>query len=369
RTGISRDEIRIGIHAPITGAAAIQTFDKGIEVYSRFAGKIAGAGNRSLKVVYRDDKFNPSSAVDACKDMVQREKVFLLIGGAGADQIEACAKYANTVGVPYLSPGVTEGGFRNLPNYFALSETYNQQNVQIGQLIKNQVQGKTKVGIVLTDSPLLDETNESIRKELGAAGLTPLKTYRLPKDANANQARTIAGNLKDDGAEVVYALISPTVFIYLVGGATSNTYFPTFVGPGLSNGLNLVAAGICSNSPNADVRYLSPMVQLDKIDQQDKDYRPAYRQKNGAGNEPDDIGILLWGLEKSIRLMVEATGPDISRQSFISTLKSGKTFATNVYAPVKYGNVPHFGASQITLLKMNCNRREFDTVAMFVSSF
>lgn len=366
RTGISANEIRIGIHAPITGAAAVETFSKGAGVYSHFAGKLPKVGNRSMKILTRDDKFNPSDARQACIDLVQKEKVFVLIGGAGADQIQTCAQYAESVGVPYLSPGVTEGGFANLNGYFALSETYNQQNVQLGQLIKKQL-GNKPVGIVLTDSPLLKETEDDIK----AQGLNIVATEKLAKDAGQSQTDTAAQQLKSKGAEIVYALISPLVFINLVGGATRQQYFPVWVGPGLSNGLNLVAKGVCSQNPQADVRYLSPMVQMDIINQQDPDYIPAYRNKpgNGPGDQPDDIGILLWGIEKTLRLMLDEAGPDVSRQSFVQTLTSGKVFATNVYAPVKFGGKPHFGASQTTLLKLNCGRAEFDTQAKFVSGF
>lgn len=367
RTGVTASEIRIGIHAPITGAAAVQTFTKGAGVYSNWAGKLPKVGNRRMVVVTKDDKFQPQEARLACQEMVQKNKVFLLIGGAGADQIQSCAQYANQVGVPYLSPGVTEEGFKGLANYFALSETYSQQNVQLAQYIKKAL-GNKKVGVVLTDSPLLSETEKSIK----AQGLKVVATKKLAKDAGPAQTDTIAGQLKAAGAEIVYALISPTVFVNLIVSGRNQQFLPIYTGPGLSIGLNLVAKLVCVQVPNADVRYLSPMVQLDQIDQRDPNYRGAYRSKpgNSAADSPDDIGILLWGIEKAVRLMLDATGADLSRQSFIKTLQGGTTFSTNVYAPVKYSAPPpHFGAKQTTLLKMNCTRTEFDTVKAFASGF
>ena len=124
RTGITATTIKIGIHAPETGAAAVSTFRQAVGVYSEYAGAIKGLGGRRIQVVARDDHFDPATARSVCKEMVEKEKVFLLIGGAGVDQIKSCAEYAASVGVPYLSPGVTEGPFRALQNYFALSETY-----------------------------------------------------------------------------------------------------------------------------------------------------------------------------------------------------------------------------------------------------
>jgi ABC-type branched-subunit amino acid transport system substrate-binding protein len=372
RTGITSTTIKIGIHAPKTGAAAVSTFDQGVGVYSKWAGKIKGLGNRQIEVVSRDDRFDPSTARSVCKELVEKEKVFILIGGAGVDAIKSCAEYAASMGVPYFSPGVTEGPFRNLQNYFALSETYTQQNVQVAQMIAHRVK-KKNLGLVLTDSPLLNETEASIRAEAAKNGLVIKgKTQRLAHDAGKNQTDTVVSNLKQSGADVVYALISPTVFGFLVSSAKQQSYSPTFVGPGLSNGVNLLAGPLCGAPPPSppsklDVRYLSPMVQMDQIDSRDPNYKTAYRQKNGAGSQPDDIGVLLWGLEKTLRLMMEATGPSLSRQSLVKTLTSAKAFGTNVYAPVKYGGLPHFGASATTLLTLNCNRLEYDTTAAFVS--
>ena len=373
RTGITKTEIKIGIHAPESGAAAVSTFREAVGVYSKYAGAVKGLGGRRIVVEARDDHFDPAQARTVCKELVEKEKVFLLIGGAGVDQIKSCAEYAASAGVPYFSPGVTEGPFRNLSNYFALSETYNQQNVQIAQLIKNQVK-KKRIGLVLTDSPLLNETEANFKAEAKKNGLSVVYTGRLAKDAGKTQTDTQVSNLKDANAEVVYALISPTVFGFLVSSqkqqdSPTDPFRPVYVAPGLSIGVNLVAKATCPPPPFPDIRPLSPMVQMDVIDRHDPAYKPAYRAKNGAGAQPDDVGILLWGLEKAVRLMMEADGPDLSRQGLIKALTSGKTFATNVYAPLKYGGVPHFGASATTLLKSNCNRTEYDTVKAFASKF
>jgi ABC-type branched-subunit amino acid transport system substrate-binding protein len=367
RTGITASTIKIGIHAPETGAAAVSTFRQAVGVYSEYAGAIKGLGGRRIQVVARDDHFDPATARSVCKELVEKEKVFLLIGGAGVDQIKSCAEYAASVGVPYLSPGVTEGPFRALQNYFALSETYTQQNVQIAQYLKNTVK-KTKIGMVLTDSPLLNETEASFKAEAKKNGLQVVYSGRLAKDAGKTQTDTQVSNLKGKGAQVVYALISPTVFTYLVSSAKQQAYQPTFVGPGLSVGVNLVAVATCSPPPYPDVRPMSPMVQLDVIDRYDPAYKPAYRKANGS-RQPDDIGILLWGIEKTTRLMLEAAGPNISRQSFLKAAASGKSFASNVFAPVKFGGAPHFGATAVTLLTLNCTRLEYVTTKPFASKF
>ena len=101
-------KIRIGLHAPLTGAAPFpeSAFDEGKDVYWKHVVESGGIFGRNVEVVFRDDQFNPSRAGQVCREMVEQEKVFALIGVAGSEQITACGRYADSVGVPYFSGGV-----------------------------------------------------------------------------------------------------------------------------------------------------------------------------------------------------------------------------------------------------------------------
>src|SRR5439155_1128195 len=130
RTGVTDTKIRIGIHAPITGAAPFpqNAFDKGKDVYWKFLAEKGGIFGRNVEIVFRDDQFNPSRAVQVCREMVEQEHVFILMGAAGSEQITACARYANSMGVPYLSAGVNEEGLTGLASDWASSQTDAQPN-------------------------------------------------------------------------------------------------------------------------------------------------------------------------------------------------------------------------------------------------
>lgn len=371
RTGIDdgKKEIVIGLHAPVTGAAPFPqtTFEKGANVYWNYLKEKGGVDGYNVRLVFRNDDFNPSTAVRVCKEMAESEKAFLLIGGGGADQITACAKYANTAGIPYLSAGVNESEIASLRGYFAISMSYKQQSPMLAGFVKNKL-AKTKLGIVVANTGSFNDAFDSIKSAASAAGLTIVRAQRIDKDANETQAQSEIGEMEKAGAEVVYVLTSPLVFIRLAQTA-SQTYNPIFIGPGISSGLNTVAAAGCPRVNNA--RFLSPFPQLDVIDQLDPDYRAAYRKQNPNDN-PDDIGIALWGLNKSIAGFFAAAGPaKMSRQNIITTLESGKAFATNVYPPVKYSPQNHLGATQAHLLRANCGAAPpaYQTEAQFASSF
>ena len=363
RTGITGDTIRIGLHAPVTGAAAVPTeaFRRGVPIYWTHIKQVFG---KKVEVVFRDDEFSPTTAVRVCREMVEKEKVFLLIGAAGGDQITACAKYANSVGVPYLSAGVNQAELDKLRGYFALSQSYLQQNIPLAQLAKKTTKSN-KFGIVIQDTPAFRETKTSIETLAKQQGLEVVYSKFISKQPSQSEILTISRELQTSGADVVYVLFSPTPFISLAQQSNSQGYNPTYIGPGLSNGLNLVAQAGCPGV--AGSKFLSPFPQLDAIDRLDPAYKQAYRSQTGA--EPDDFGIALWGLNKSVHQVFLAAGSGMSRQSIVSTLESGKVFESNVFPKQKYTPQNHFGAQSAHLLEADCGSQQFKTVATFATGF
>jgi len=61
RDGVTDKEIVIGIHAPITGAAPVpqDSVDKAKDLYWRYVAERGGIHGRNVRVVFRDDQFNP----------------------------------------------------------------------------------------------------------------------------------------------------------------------------------------------------------------------------------------------------------------------------------------------------------------------
>lgn len=364
RTGITDSEIVIGIHAPVTGAAPIpqNSFDAGKDIYFQLINETRnGIHGRKVRVVFRNDEFNPQTAVRVCKEMVEQEQVFLLIGGGGSDQIGACARYAADAGVPYLSAGVQENGLSDLSNYFALSMTYSQQSPLLAGMVATQHAGK-QVALLVADNSSLDDYFNSQLAALQARGINPSPAKRIPKTTSQTDALSIATEIRDK--DVVVWNASPVSLINVSQATAGQGGNPIYVGPGLTNGLKTVATAGCPGVSGAT--FFSPFPQLDVIDQVDPEYRPAYEKY--AGSAPDDLGIALWGLDKLVAAAFEAAGPDMSRQSFIATLEQGQPFQTGVFPSVQYQGT-HFGGTAVHVLQADCAARDYKTIAQNVSSF
>ena len=364
--GVTDTEIRIGVHAPLTGAGAnAPSFQQGKDLYFQSVGQING---RTVKVFFEDDKYNPSSAVEACKKMVEQDKVFLLVGGGGADQIAACAKYANGVGVPYLAEGVGQAGLDKLRSYFALSMTYQQQGVLLAQYIKNVVHG-TKVAMVRADTDNFVDAHTGFLAGVKTQKLDLVQDVTIPKDAAGAELQSAAvklcGGMKP---EVVYPLMAPVLFLQFAAAVRSQNCTVRWAGVGVTIGLNIVAAALCGgNAIPGGASFFSPFTGIADADTVDPAYQQTWAKVNGGRG--DDIAWGLWGAEKLLGAMLQAAGRDLTRQHFVNAV-NGKTFSTKAYPDVDYSK-SHFGGTGVQVLKADCTKKppEYVTESSFKTSF
>lgn len=363
-SGVTGDTITIGIHAPITGAAPVpsSSFEKGKDLYWKYLQDHGIEINgRHVEVVFRNDKYNPSDAVFACREMVEEEHVFLLIGVAGADQIQACARYAASVGVPYLSGGVTEVGV-NSPGYFPLWMSYAQQGPLLADYLVTKAGAKgEKNGMIYTDSATFQDAHSSWVNAMKSKGASVDYDRPIPKGAGVSDAQTYATELQAAGIQNVYVLTSPTFFIQLANAAQSKGYHPHWVGVGLSMALDTVAKVACANNNSIDgAHFFNPSpayIDSDRFD-------PTFRKAGGT----DDIMFGLWSVSKVVAKMLEAPGRDLTRERFDYTTERS-SISTGVAPPLKYSPSDHFGGQSMHLNTADCANSRWRTERSFVSNF
>ncbi len=365
-TGVTDDTIKIGIHAPITGAAPVpsSSFQKGKDLWWNWLrqNKITING-RNVETVFRNDNYNPSQAVAACREMVEDEKVFLLVGVAGTDQVQACARYAATAGVPYISAGVTEITVSELPNYFAIWMTYPQQGPLLADLLTTNLgAGDEKNGMLRFNTPTFQDGHDTFAAAMQDSGATLDYDRAISKTAGASEAQTIATELNQQGIENVHVLVSPTWFIQLAQAAVNQGYKPQWVGYGLTKGLDTVANVACRNNQSiSNARFLSPWPAYFDSNRFDPDFRKA--------GGTDDIMFGLWGASKVIGEMLKNPGEDLTRERFIYLNERDTSIKTGVLPPLSYSPDDHLGGSQMHLLKADCANNRFVTEQAFVSDF
>jgi hypothetical protein len=280
---------------------------------------------------------------------------------AGADQIQACARYAASVGVPYLSGGVTQIGLTS-QSYFPLWMSYAQQGPLLANFLVKKAHAKTeKNGMIYFDSPTFSDAHSSFVNAMSQNGAHVDYDRAIPKGSGVSDAQTYATELQAAGIQNVYVLTSPTFFIQLANAAESKGYHPHWVGVGLSMALDTVAKVACANNNSIDgAHFFNPTpayVDSDKFD-------PAFRQAGGT----DDIEFGLWGISKVIAQMLKNGGQDLTRESFVSGNQSAG-ISTGVAPPLKYSPNNHFGGQSMHLNRADCANSRWVTEQAFVNHF
>jgi branched-chain amino acid transport system substrate-binding protein len=350
-TGVSDDLIKIGFHAPLTGAAPvpIDSVRTGAQLYWQ-DNTVAG---RNVEVIIRDDEFNPSRATQVCRELIEREEVWILLGGAGADGIAACARVAAQAQVPYLSGGVDEGQLRALPNYFTLSMSYVQQAPMLLEWIEaNARPSNGRIAIIRDRTPSYNNALNRFRELATQAGYdVPIRqTQSGPADAQWLQQNDI---------EVAFPLMSPNQWLQIIQAPGGD--IDQWVGIGLVMGLNLVAEPACRTAERAfdGAMALNPFPGLNQ----------AGRLAPGVGFE-DDLEFALWGASEALHQVFQAMGDDLSRENLVRTLES-RAFEPAVYNPIRHTPDDHFGSQGMHVVRGDCDRNQWVTPddGLFKSGF
>jgi branched-chain amino acid transport system substrate-binding protein len=361
------DTIVIGIHAPITGAAPLpssfQAAADFVKNYYNTKGNLPPGPNgkpRTIDIVIVDDQYQPAVATQRCSELVKQRNAFLLIGAAGTDQIQACARYAATVGVPYLSAGVTEKGLTKLKNYFAISMTYKTQVPYLVKYVKERFPAaaadESKMYMVYSDTPNFGDAVAAWKATLPNA--KTIKLSRVPSQPELNAA---AAKLCSEGAKMAFPLMAPKDWLFVVGGQGCDLQWS---GIGVTMGVNEVAKNACPTSGEKfnGSTFFSPFPGIDKAGELDPEYKTATAGKSAA----DDIWVALWGTTKGMVELLRRTGSDLTRAKFVSTMENTTNMATNLGPVLSWSPTDHFGAEEVHVLQANCSKNAYDTPTTFL---
>lgn len=369
------DEIVVGIHAPVTGAASLKSsaFEAGRELYWRFLEdrgiKVHG---RTVKVVFQDDTYNPSTAATLCKQMVQDRNAFLLVGAAGTDQIVECARFAATQGVPYLSAGVTENVVSTLRNYFAVSMSYPDQGPLLVDHLKElestdacRADGTTcdnqmRVGLILSDTPNFDDAAEGFRAAFQERFGRDVDYFKVvSKDPSQQEAAQQAAALRSwnngRGIDVVYILSSVT-FVVNLASSLDEAYRPRFVGVGIT----MVNQGVdlaCPDGAFDGAHYFNPFPAWAERNAFDPDFDKAVAEQGKTNQNVSNGGDLmfsLWTLSRVIHKALDHAGPNLTRAGFIRSMESFTYKERKAYPDLRFSPEDHFGAKGAHLLEARC---------------
>ena len=348
--GVTDTEITIGITGPLSGpAAAWGTIALASEAYAKHVNDQGGVHGRKLKIILKDDGYNPGRAVANFNEM--KDQVFAVIGTVGTAVLNANKDLVAEAGLPLISPlGNVEvfskqpkekvrTVFQVYPDYEDETEFLAQQAAKLEKVKKlaffgqNDDWGKlalagAKKGVAKVPGMQLvaDVFYEVTDRELGTQAL----------------------KLKDSGADAILLCATPTHGANIVKEMAKVGYRPKIFASfilydrdtmfrllgDLWEGVYFNTAIAMRGEPVAD-KLIDTIVKLDA----------KFKGREGfAVQGALDIDLLVEGLKRA--------GRNLTRESFLKAMATIKDYSSGgLTAPINFGPDRHHGQNTVRLMR------------------
>jgi branched-chain amino acid transport system substrate-binding protein len=231
--GITDTEIILGADVPLAGAmgAVYATIPQATKAYFDYINDTQG-GVCGRKIVYKleDNQMDPAKAAEAVRKLVERDKVFAIVGSLGDIPHGGVWDYLNEKEVPdfLLSAGAhmyvadPEGH----PWTVQMIPDYRNEAVFFGEYISESLPGK-KVGVLYENQVFGYDGLAGVKM-----GLDPDKNEIVseqPYESTAVSVRSQISNMKNDGAEVVVLYTTPGYAAQAVKEADKLGWYPQWL--------------------------------------------------------------------------------------------------------------------------------------------
>src|SRR5689334_18997470 len=217
--GVTKTQILIGSHQPLTGPAApgYSEIAPAANAYFQHGNSKGGINGRKIKYTYLDDGYDPSKTVSVVHQLVLQDSVFAIFNGLGTPTHLAVVKYLNATKVPDLFIASGCDCWNNpsaYPYTFGWQLDYVREGKILGSYIKQHFAGK-KIGYFFQNDEFGQDGVKGLDMEIPHSQVVSRQSY-VPTNVNVGPA---VAALKASGAQVVVSFSIPafTALLKLTG--------------------------------------------------------------------------------------------------------------------------------------------------------
>jgi ABC-type branched-subunit amino acid transport system substrate-binding protein len=227
--GITKTQILIGSHQPLTGPAApgYSEIAPAANAYFQYVNAHGGIYGRKIKYTYLDDAYDPAKTASVVRQLVLQDNVYAIFNGLGTPTHLAVVKYLNSSKVPdvFIASGCDcWDNPTAYPYSFGWQLDYIREGKILGAYIKQHFAGK-KIGYFYQDDEFGLDGIKGLGYEIPSAQVVSKQSY-VPTNVNIGPA---VAALKASGAQVVVSFSIPAFTALLKLAALKLGWNPTFV--------------------------------------------------------------------------------------------------------------------------------------------
>ena len=348
--GVTDTEITIGITGPLSGpAAAWGTIAMASEAYATHVNAQGGVHGRKLKIVLKDDGYNPGRAVANFNEM--KDSVFAVIGTVGTAVLNANKDLVAEAGLPLIYPLGNVQVFAKQPRekvrtVFQVYPDYaDEAEFLVGQAAK--LEKVKKLGFFGQNDDYgkqgLDGARRGVAKNPGVAIVG-----EVFYEVTDRELGTQALKMKESGAEAVLIYATATHAAGLIKEMAKVGYRPKIFASftlydrdtmfrllgDLWEGAYYDAALALRGEPAAD-RVIEIVIKND----------PKLKGREGfCVQGAANVLILVEGLKRA--------GKDLTREKFLAAMATIKDYTEEGLVPgVTFGPDRHHGLNAVRLMR------------------
>ncbi len=353
--GITSDEILVGTWTPLTGPASnLSTIAKGMDAYFAYVNEEeGGVHGRKLKLLIRDDGYDPARTPAVVEELVDGDRVFALLGGNGTANCLAVKDYIAIKLLPWINPGSGARVWTSPMNAYVFSTfpSYVTEGRILSKYVTEELEAE-KYGMFYQDDSFGREGQEGVR--LGLRRSEDEIVLAVPYTVGNNDLAEVAQQFKDEEIDVIFVwtITEGAAALANAIGALED-YDPQIVATQvLADPVMFELAG-----ENWDGTIVASSVPETNSDEPGVVKGRAIIEKYGKGI---DFGTYaMWGLARA-EVLVEGlrrAGPDINRLRLILALEGIQDWTDNFLGTsISFDVENHQGLNSVYLSKAEGGR-------------
>ena len=314
--GVSESEVLFGQSAVLSGPSQYlgTSMRLGIETAFHEANQKGGVHGRYLSLTSLDDSYETEYAVHATTHLIEKEKVFALIGAVGTPTSWGALPIAQAGGVPFITPFTGAEFLRDpsLTNVINLRASYYQESERIIDYLTGE-DGVDRIGVFYQNDSFGAAGLQGVRRALARRGMEIFDTWQYER--NAGGVDDAASEIIAAGPDAVVMFGTPEAVANLVKMVRKEAD-PRFATVSFVGG-KVLANKLGENRKDIYVTQVVPFyddVQLPVV----ASYNAALHSYN-RGASPDFVSLEGYLAGRLAIWLLDACGPELTRRCFVES--------------------------------------------------
>ena len=302
------DTVRVGVNIELSGPAAVQgtAYKNAVELIAEQINADGGVGGKQLELIIRDNKSDPTEALQVAKGMIENDNVIAMVGGGSSPTTLSLVDYVEGEGVPIVSMG-SSGAIVSPPEErtFVYKTPANTSQIVDVMVEDFEKRGIETVGFISVDNPYGDAGLEAFQAAADAGEVELVGTEKF-QDTDRDYTSIVTKLLGTNPDAIVVWSIPPGAGIVAKNVKASGYEGQLYFDAGAGAELFLRGAGDAAE----DVLMIHPAVLVaDEVSdspnaQVMKDFYNSYTEKYGefsgfASYAADALGMIAAAVEET----------------------------------------------------------------------